>query len=77
MEFVPGDRSGIYTCVIPNKRRRGTGDLPTPPCVSQGRTTALQRQKEQHLTDQSGWAVFNQIAILGLDAGEFAVFVAR
>ena len=22
MEFVPGDRSGIYTCVIPNKRRR-------------------------------------------------------
>ena len=22
VEFVPGDRSGIYTCVIPNKRRR-------------------------------------------------------
>ena len=21
VEFVPGDRSGIYTCVIPNKRR--------------------------------------------------------
>ena len=25
VEFVPGDRSGIYTCVIPNKRRRDHG----------------------------------------------------
>ena len=25
MEFVPGDRSGIYTCVIPNKRRAMDG----------------------------------------------------
>eukprot|EP01048_Picozoa_sp_COSAG05_P010233 COSAG05_NODE_887_length_6737_cov_25.085719_4_plen_81_part_00 len=23
VEFVPGDRSGIYTCVIPNKQQQG------------------------------------------------------
>ena len=26
VEFVPGDRSGIYTCVTPNKRRQLYGE---------------------------------------------------
>jgi len=39
VEFVPGDRSGIYTCVIPNKRRRSELTPPTSTPTRRTRAT--------------------------------------